>query len=195
MRSHALCTFAAVAGLAGCTEPVADSSSDTNAGLTAYEAVAQRIYTSERGGPPVRASLRRIAKDAAAMRGDRPAMLEQLFTPGYHVVRLEVKRRGRVVNDVGGRFVVAGPTRRGMTISIQDVIGYVKLVHRLTGVGVVVRGKPGHVAASSKPLLAASLPDAGTATVGGRIYAVASFTEPGFAGEPLRVWLLDSDPA
>jgi hypothetical protein len=158
--------------------------------LDAYAAVARRIYASERSGPPVRASLRRIARDPAAVRGVRSELLRQLFLPRYHVVRLRVVRSGRVVGDVGGRFVVAGQTRDGLTISIQDVIGYVKLVHGLTGQGVVVRGRPGHVVASSAALARAALPDAGTVTVAGRRYLVTSFAEPGFAGEHLRVWLL-----
>jgi hypothetical protein len=124
------------------------------------------------------------------MRGNHAALLKQLYTPGYHVVRLRVLRHGKVAGDVGGRFVVGGPTRDGMTISIQDVIGYVKLVHRLTGQGVVVRGRPGHVAASSSAFAAARLPAAGQVAIGARTYSVTSYTEPGFAGERLHVWLL-----
>jgi hypothetical protein len=105
-------------------------------------------------------------------------------------VRLRVVRGGHVVGDVGGRFVVAGATRRGMTISIQDAIGFVKLVHRMTGESVVVRGRPGHVAATSRALARASLPASGTAAVAGRTYRVMSFGEPGFAGERLHVWVL-----
>jgi hypothetical protein len=188
MLAHVLCTLALASGVSGCAAAAAGPT-DT-AGLDAYVNVAKRIYASEADGPPVRASLRRIERDPAAMRGNRAELLKQLFAPGYHVVRLQVRRAGRVVNDVGGRFVVAGPTSRGMTISIQDVIGYVKLVHRLTGQEVVVRGNAGHVAASSKLLAQTTLPTSGTALVGGTTYTVASFSEKGFGGEPLTVWLL-----
>jgi hypothetical protein len=181
--------LAASAGVAACAAP-ADKAAVANASLDAYANVARRIYASERSGTPVRASLRRISHDAAAMRGNRAELLRQLFLPGYHVVRLRVVRGGHTVGDVGGRFVVAGPTRRGMTISIQDVIGYVKLVHRLTGQAIVVRGRPGHVVASSRALSKASLPASGSATVAGRTYAVTTFDEPGFAGERLHVWIL-----
>src|SRR2546428_752741 len=75
----------------------------------------------------------------------RASALRQLFNPGKHVVRLAVVRRGRTLVDVGGAFVVA-PARRELRAasgadlgrleaSMQDVIGYVKLVHRLTGAG------------------------------------------------------------
>lgn len=180
MNLAALCVLA-VAGASSCAAPAAR--------LDAYVNVAQRIYASERDGAPVKASLRRISRDAAAMRGSRPELLKQLFTPGYHVVRLRVAHGGRVT-DVGGRFVVAGPTFHRLTISIQDVIGYVKLVSKLTGQGVVVRGNPGHVVASSAAFLHTKLPASGSVSIDGRAYVVRSFTEPGFAGEPLRIWIV-----
>jgi hypothetical protein len=195
MWSSGLMSFLALMGaalcLTGCAAASADDQAQVSAAsLDAYSNVAQRVYASERDGSPVRASLRRVERDAAAMRGNRAALLKQLYTPGYHVVRLRVVRSGRVAADVGGKFVVAGPSAKGMTISIQDVIGYVKLVHRLTGEAVVVRGQPGHVVASSPALARASLPLSGDVTVAGTPYAVTSFAEPGFAGERLRVWIL-----
>jgi hypothetical protein len=94
------------------------------------------------------------------------------------------------VTDVGGRFVVDGPSVNGLTISIQDVLGYVKLVSKLTGQGVIVRGRDGHVVSSSPAFLHVSLPSSGSVSVDGHEYLVRSFTEPGFAGETLRIWLL-----
>jgi hypothetical protein len=73
---------------------------------------------------------------------------------------------------------------------MQDVIGFVKLVHRLTGVQVVVRGAPGHVASSLPGATHAALPASGRATIAGRPYVVRSFRELGFGGEALRVWVL-----
>ena len=189
MTLSCLRVLAAIAGVAACGAP-ADQAAVPNTSLDAYVNVARRIYATERSGTPVRASLRRISHDAAAMRGNRAELLRQLFLPRYHVVRLRVVRGGHVVGDVGGRFVVAGATRRGMTISIQDVIGYVTLVHRLTGQAIVVRGRPGHVVASSRALSTASLPPSGSATVAGKTYAVTTFDEPGFAGARLHAWIL-----
>lgn len=157
--------------------------------MNAYVNVAQRIYSTERDGSAVRASLRRISHDPAAMRGSRAELLRQLFLPGFHVVRLRVAHGARVT-DVGGRFVVAGPSVRGLTISIQDVLGYVKLVSKLTGQGVIVRGRDGHVVASDPAFKKASLPASGSVSVDGHAYQVSSFTERGFAGETLRIWLL-----
>jgi hypothetical protein len=81
--------------------------------------------------------------------------------------------------------------KRGpLTISMQDVLGYVKLVHRQTGLDVVVRGRPGQVVASPRKLAKATLPASGPVTVAGRAYVVKTFTEPGFAGDTLQVTLL-----
>jgi hypothetical protein len=164
--------------------------------------VARRIYHQEAGGAGGHAAVKRIARDRAllaALVGHHPAALRaaalrQLFNPGKHVVRLSVARGARTLTDVGGAFVVA-PARlevRGDVIeaSMQDVVGYVKLVHRLTGEQVVVRGVPGHVESSLAGAAHASLPAAGDATIAGRTYVVRSFHETGFDGEPLSVWVL-----
>jgi hypothetical protein len=182
MNLAALCLIA-VAGASSCGAPAG--------AMDAYVNVAQRIYASERDGSAVRASLRRISHDPAAMRGSRAELLRQLYLPGFHVVRLRVARGGRVT-DVGGKFVVDGPSVDGLTISIQDVLGYVKLVSKLTGQGVVVRGRPGQAVASSPAFAKRKLPESGSASVDGHEYLVRSFTEPGFAGDTLRIWLLGS---
>ena len=164
--------------------------------------VARRIYQQEAGGAVGHAAVRRIARDhallAALDSGSpaalRAAALRQLFNPGKHVVRLSVMRGGRTLTDVGGRFVVspAQLTAQGDVIeaSMQDVIGFVKLVHRLTGADVVVRGAPGHVESSLPGATDTALPAAGSATVAGRSYVVRSFREVGFSGEALQVWVL-----
>jgi hypothetical protein len=192
MNPLAPCALVAVLGASACQASAAtsDPAALATARLDAYANVARRIYADERSGPAVRSSLKRIARDAAAMRGSRSELLRQLFLPRYHVVRLRYAHGRRVV-DVGGRFVVAGMTRGPLTISMQDVIGYVKLVHKQTGVRVVVRGAPGHVVASSPALASATLPASGNVTIRNRTYVVNQFTEPGFAGERLQVWLLD----
>lgn len=182
MNLAALCLLA-VAGASSCGAPAG--------AMDAYVNVAQRIYSSERGGSSARASLRRISHDGAAMRGSRAELLRQLYLPAFHVVRLRVARDGRVTN-VGGKFVVDGPSVDGLTISIQDVLGYVKLVSKLTGQGVIVRGRPGHVVASDPAFAKAKLPSSGAVSVDGQEYQARSFTERGFAGEKLRIWILSA---
>ena len=70
---------------------------------------------------------------------------------------------------------------------MQDVIGFVKLVHRLTGADVVVRGAPGHVESS----LPGATDDGaarrrGTRRSPARRYVVRSFREVGFAASRSR---------
>jgi hypothetical protein len=197
----------AAAALAGCAVEQAegqDPAAPTPAAVRAdtLAGVARRIYTQEAGGAVGHAAVKRIARDrallAALRSGDgaalRAAALRQLFNPGKHVVRLSIVRAGHTLTDVGGTFVVA-PAQlalRGALLeaSMQDVVGYVKLVHRLTGAQIVVRGAPGHVESSLRAAAQATLPAAGTATLAGRTYDVRSFPERGFAGETLQVWIL-----
>jgi hypothetical protein len=164
--------------------------------------VARRIYRQEADGAVGHAAVKRIARDhalrAALRAGSRAALraaaLRQLFNPGKHVVRLSVMRDGRTLTDVGGRFVVspAQLTVQGDVIeaSMQDVIGFVKLVHRLTGAQVVVRGAPGHVESSLPGATGAVLPASGKAAIAGQSYVVRSFREVGFGGESLQVSVL-----
>jgi len=203
-------TVLAVAAVAlpGCAAEQAadqDPPAMTVAGVRAdtLGGVARRIYQQEADGAVGHAAVRRIARDpallAALRSGDptalRTAALRQLFNPGKHVVRLGILREGRPLTDVGGAFVVAPARlalRGGATLeaSMQDVVGYVKLVHRLTGAQVVVRGAPGHVESSLPAAARRSLPAAGDATIAGRTYVVRSFHEPGYAAERLDVWIL-----
>ena len=164
--------------------------------------VARRIYHQEAGGAVGHAAVKRIARDhsllAALDRGSptalRAAALRQLFNPGKHVVRLSLVRGGQTLTNVGGAFVVA-PAKlplHGAVLeaSMQDVIGYVKLVRRLTGAQIVVRGAPGHVESSLAGAANLTLPASGSMTVAGSTYEVRSFREPGYGGESLTVWIL-----
>jgi len=82
--------------------------------------VAKRIYSQEVAGSVGRGNVGRIARDPALLRAlagsgsgtVRAAALHELFLPGKHVVRIRVTRGGRVLTDVGGRFVVGGVTGR-----------------------------------------------------------------------------------
>jgi hypothetical protein len=174
-----------------------------------FAGVAKRIYRQEADGAVGHAAVKRIARDhallAALRAGDMPALrsaaLRQLFDPGKHVVRLSIVRGTRTLTNVGGAFVVApahlelhsagGAPLATLEASMQDVVGYVKLVHRLTGADIVVRGRAGHVE-SSLATPPATLPASGSATVDGRPCVVRSFQEVGFDGEPLTVSILVS---
>jgi hypothetical protein len=177
-------------------------------GLARAVAIARRTYRLEAHGSAAPASVRRISRDGALLAAlaandpsaTRAAALHQLFLPHYHVVRLRVLRGSRSLVDVGGRFVSAGASGELRTAggrplgrleaSIQDVIGFVKLIHRRSGAQAVVRGAQGHVATLLAPAARARLPRVGLVRIAGRTYGVDFFRETGFAGEPLRVWIL-----
>ena len=81
-------------------------------------------------------------------------------TRWMHVVRIRATMAdGRLVNDVGGPYVLApasqtlyaaGHRRIGrVTLSVQDDTGFIKLMHRFTGAEVVLRTPRGIVPGSA----------------------------------------------
>lgn len=177
-------------------------------------AVAKRTYHHEALGGPVFVQLRRIAKDrvlladlgAGDLVGAQAEAAIQLSSPANHhahVTRIGVMRGSRVivnaVVNANGSFVVAPATRElrwhgrrvgTLLISIQDVIGFIKLVHKFTGSEVVVRGSSGQVRTSLPAAASVQLPRSGRVTLDGRTYLTRSFPERGWGGERLRVWIL-----
>jgi hypothetical protein len=176
--------------------------------------VAKSSYHSEVKGRALLQQLGRIARDGillnALSRGDvAGAQAEadaQLRSPGNHfahVTRISVVRGSRVLVNAtvnsDGVFVVApgirvlrlhGRLLGTLLVSIQDVTGYVKVVHDLTGADVVARGASGHVRTSRGAPTRGRLPPSGNVTIAGRRYFVRSFHEVGWGNEPLTVWIL-----
>jgi hypothetical protein len=167
--------------------------------------VAKRIYFEEVFGSPDRSAFNVIGAEPELIAGletghltlARRALNRVIVR---HAVHERVVRGGRILADVGLKFVVAGQPRPlvapdgtylgQMEVSIQDVIGYIKLFHRLTGGEMVVRGSSGQAKSSLAAALALALPSSGPVVVGRRTYFVSSFRRAGFAGEPLEVWIL-----
>jgi hypothetical protein len=179
--------------------------------------IAQASYASEAGGRKLVQQLGRIARDrvlldalssgnVAGAQGEADAQLMGPSNHFDHVTRISVVRGSRVLVNAtvnsDGVFVVAPGRRvlrsRGrvlgiLLVSIQDVTGYVKVVHDLTGADVVARGARGHLRASRgtpSAVRSARLPRSGRVTIAGRDYMVRSFHEVGWGGEPLTVWIL-----
>jgi hypothetical protein len=105
------------------------------------------------------------------------------------------------VTERGVPFVVNGPQvklrgRNGrvlgtLQVALQDEIGFVRLMHRNYPVDVVVRGTSAADVRSSLPAAThAALPARGTVRLAGRMYAVRSFTETAWNGEPVTIWFL-----
>lgn len=172
---------------------------------------ARRRYGEEVHGSAVHLELRRIAADpglrAALRSGDmtrlRSYVAQRFNTRWYHehVSRMRLVRGSRMLADVGVPFVVApaqtvlrdarGHSLATLQVSIQDVIGYARYMHRNFPVDVVVRGQgPDHVRGSLPATMTMTLPSRGVVHVAGRRMAVRSFHEPGLGGERLTVWVL-----
>jgi hypothetical protein len=107
--------------------------------------------------PIVDATLRGVAMRIYALRA---AIVRFFRTPSLHVVRVRATTAdGRLVGDVGGPFVLApastvvrepdGRVVGRVTLSVQDDTGYMKLIRRFTGFGVIMRTATGDVPGSS----------------------------------------------
>jgi hypothetical protein len=171
--------------------------------------VARARYGLERYGVAVHVALRRVAADrvltdalgAGNVAAARSEAVRQVVGSHQHISAIRVIRGGRVVVDTNVYpFDVAGAQttlrdRRGavvgtLKVTIQDVLGFIRLVHKYDASEVVVRGASGEAKGSLPAAVTAHLPATGCATVAGRTYAVRSFGELSFTGEPLTVWIL-----
>jgi hypothetical protein len=118
---------------------------------TAFENAARIIYLGERRGGEVTADVGHITSAAylaqAVADNDVAATVAAthrlVYTPRWHIVRLRVlSESGRLLADIGGPSILA-PVRGRITyqgsvvgsfvMSVQDDLGYEKLVTRFTG--------------------------------------------------------------
>jgi hypothetical protein len=174
--------------------------------VDAFAAVARRIYAQEHAAVIGRVVANHLDRNAALLRalitGDRAKIRSEARRPVIaHEVRVRVSDGSRVLMDAGLPFVVQGAqgelrSANGASlgrvdVSIQDVIGFVKLVDRETGTKVVVRGRRGIVQTQFPAAAHARLPASGNVSIRGRSYLVRSFHEVDFNGNPLTVWILD----
>jgi hypothetical protein len=178
-------------------------------GLRTAVSFARARYALESDGLAVHVALGRIAGDRVlddALRAGKLAAASREATHqvvGHqHISAIRVVRGGRVLVATDTYpFDVAGAreTLRGrdgavigtLEVTIQDVIGFIRLVHKLGRSQVVVRGSAGEAKGSLAAAVNARLPAAGCARVGGRTYAVGSFGEVSFTGERLTIWILE----
>jgi len=154
----------------------------------------------------IHADLRQIAHDrvligALSVGNLNSALAEANRQLVRHVVRIRVLRGAHVALDANSTsFDVAGSGMQlhaadgrslgRLQITVQDVIGFIKLVHKLNAADVVVRGTLGDMRTSLPAAAKLSLPRSGCTQIGSRQYVVRSFNEASFTGEPLTIWLL-----
>ncbi len=186
----------------------------TLATIAAVDAASSHdIYANELAGTEVSYDLAQItgASDLlAAVAADNAAATLRavsriVFHPAWHIVRLRVlDSRGRILADVGGPYVIApvsgvlrdrGRIVGSFVMSVQDDVGYTKLVTRFIGdpVGVYLAGK---LVAERYAALPPTPPGATTLTLGGVHYQVISETDTAFpAGTLTAVILVATPPA
>jgi hypothetical protein len=191
------------------------SSADTGCGAASaatlasvQTTVAKRIYRDELTGTetlldasrvrafaPLIEALRPASPDPAAVRAAVHALV---YKPHWHIVRLRVTRGARVLADVGGPNViapVAGTLRsRGRTVghyvlSVQDDLGYVKLVTRFIGAPVDLY-RHGALVMGTLPAVASARSDGTRLDAGGRSYLVSNIAAEAFPSGALQVSLL-----
>jgi hypothetical protein len=173
--------------------------------------VAKHIYSDELKGTETVLDTSRVRGYApllsALEHGETTAVAAAVhalvYKPQWHIVRLRVSQGGRVLADVGGPHVIAPVTgtlrSHGRTLghyvtSVQDDLGYVKLVTRFIGAPVDLYQHGSLVMGTLRP--APSAPrDGATVTVGGRSYLVANVAASAFPAGPLQASLFVPQPA
>jgi hypothetical protein len=174
---------------------------------TTAGSVAERIYASEAHSSETASDKRQIESYApllnAVEKNDKPAIHKAVHSLVYshtHIVRLRVDRGSELLDDEGGPYIlapIAGTLRaHGTTIghfvfSVQDDLGYVKLVTRFIGAPLILRTDSGNVPVEG--LLSpgpASVPDHGPVEYRGSSFEAYSFKAGAYPSGRLRVSLL-----
>jgi hypothetical protein len=117
----------------------------------------------------------------------------------WHVSRMRISQGSKIVSEVGVPFVLpasqmtlrgsGGRTVGTLQVSMQDEIGFVRLMHRRYSVNVVIRGRT-ELRASDRAAGLAKLPATGSIVLGGYRYNVRSFHELAWDREPVTIWIL-----
>jgi hypothetical protein len=173
--------------------------------------VAERIYAAEVHSSETDADKRQIEHDGALLSamqsGDRTAIAAAVHSLVYshtHIVRMRVSRGSELLFDEGGPYILAPVSGRlrvhgrevgHFVFSVQDDLGYVKLVTRFIGAPLVLRTESGNVPIEG--LLSPgpdSIPDRGPVDYRGTAYQAYSFKAAAYPSGRLRVSLLLSLP-
>jgi len=196
------------AGSAAATATTGPCGRATTATIAAVDAaVATNIYRNELAGTEVSWDLRNVtaARDLATALAHgnaaavRKATQRIVYHPGWHIVRLRVSgRRGQVLADVGGPYVIApvggdlrwnGRIVGHFVMSVQDDVGITKLESRFVGdpIGIYVAGR---LVAAAGGRLPASQPQGAALTLAGVRYVLVSETDRAFPNGSLTVIVL-----
>jgi hypothetical protein len=174
---------------------------------TTAGSVAERIYAAEVNSSETESDKRQIESYApllsAMQSGDHEAIKTAVHGLVYshtHIVRLRVSRGSELIYDEGGPYILApiegrlrlhGKEVGHFVFSVQDDLGYVKLVSRFLGVPLVLRTDSGQVPVEG--LLSPgpeTIPDHGPVSYRGIDYEAYSFKAAAYPSGRLRVSLL-----
>lgn len=175
--------------------------------------VGRRIYEGEASSGKVALTIRRMeasarfrravaASDASATR----SAIEGFFRlHQFHIVRARVFRRGRLLVDLGGPYVLAparavlmrdrsGRPSASFLVAVQDDTGYAKLAQVFTGADVVMRMGSRIAVSTITPAPVQPLPTRGPVVVAGRRYRVYTFSATAFPSGSVNISLLFGSP-
>jgi len=175
-----------------------------------FTAIARHQYNLEIHGGAAFAALHKVGRDPTLLRllrsgnaGATRTYVRQRFSATWyhlHVSRMRILQGTRVVIETGVSFAVApvqmtlrsgGRPVGTLQVSIQDAIGFARLLHRHHPIQVVVRGqRAGHVVSSLPAAVQVRLPSAGTVSIAGQRYRVSSFREVAWDHERITVSVL-----
>lgn len=174
-------------------------------------ATAQRIYTDELRGSETKADIGHITGSKAllsALAHSNPAAVQAavhalVYAPHWHIVRLRVLKAGKVLADIGGPYIIApvtgtlrwhGNTVGSYVMSVQDDVGFVKLVSRFIGTPIDIYRNGSFLMGTLKPAPGAMSTGA-TVTVAGSTYRATVMHAGAFPSGSLDIALFTQQPA
>lgn len=199
---------ASTSGVAKSAGPCGSASAATVARVD--EAVARRIYVAELRGYEVRADLAHVRESTelrAALRSSNQAAVYAavhniVYTPHWHIVRLRVIQHGRLLADVGGPHVIApvsgvlrsnGKPLARFALSVQDDLGYTKLVTRFIGAPIELY-QEGSPVMGTFPASVAAPRNGQSLTLAGVRYRALALNADAFPSGKLEAALLVASP-
>jgi hypothetical protein len=174
-------------------------------------AAAHHIYGDELHGGEVRADIGHVTNFQAllsAVADSNPAAVKAavdrlVYAPRWHIVRLRVLKGRKVLADVGGPYVLApvtgklrwhGRTVGSYVMSVQDDVGFVKLVSRFIGAPIDIYRNGSPLMGTLEPAPPAVSTGA-RMTVAGSTYRAAVMQAGAFPSGSLQIALYTKEPA
>jgi hypothetical protein len=174
-------------------------------------AAARHIYADELHGGEVRADIGHVIGSQvllSAMASSNPAAVGAavhalVYAPHWHIVRLRVLKAGKVLADIGGPYIIApvtgtlrwhGRTVGSYVMSVQDDVGFVKLVSRFIGAPIDIYRNGSFLMGTLKPAPRAVSTGA-TVTIAGSTYRANVMQAGAFPGGSLQIALFAKEPA